>query len=86
MDYKHAWETLKKIITNKKASYEDGSMYSISEAIHKESVCKDILSAMDELEKACKEDESDVLVLIEEKSIQNCREISTQNFPIRAKR
>lgn len=86
MDYQHAWEALKKIITDKKASYEDGSTCSMSEAIHKESVCKDILSTIDELEKAYNEDESDVLVLIEGKSVPNCRDISTQNFPIRARR
>ena len=86
MDYQYAWETLKKIITAKKASYEDGSMCSMSEATHKESVCKDILSTMDELEKAHNEDGSDVLVLIEGKSVANCEDIPTQNFPIRARR
>ena len=86
MDYQHAWETLKKIITAKKASYEDGSMCSMSEAIHKESVCTDILSTMFKFEKDHNEDESDVLVLIEGKSASNCKDVSTQNFPIRAKR
>ena len=52
MDYQKMWETLRQSIISRAKCYNEGIMMSLSESVHGETQCKEILELMDQIEES----------------------------------